>query len=426
MGDPATDVVVVGAGISGLSTACELARRGLHVTVLEKDDVGYEASGRNMGAIGLLGKHAADIAAASVSAWESLTNGRPGDFGLQNTGRLYLAHDLEDLRLIEGMTKHAAEHGIEVCLLTPADVRARFPFIGIDTCGAAFSSVDAQVDPQKVMAVFKETALGLGVDVRVGSMARSIDVVAGKIRGVIADSARVEASAVLVAGGVWSYRLLHRIGVDLPYQLVELFHGFTEPQPRLFDFFLRGPKYGARQLEDGAIRFTGGYRSPGVWHGLSLHDLRDMRLWMPQLWRNRSQVHMRFEPALTLFEIRSGLGLAPVAPTQFDPHVPMRGLLQEFRGLQDVIPALRAATVVNAFGGVVDLTPDALPILGPIERIPGLHVALGFNGQGFGLGPVVGRMLADSILGRTSPVPLYPYRWSRFAEGPVATPDHLI
>jgi len=420
------DVIVVGAGISGLATACELARRGAAVTVFEKDSVGFEASGRNMGAIGLLGKHAADIASASVPIWQRLVADRPQDFGYSNAGRLYVAHDHEDVRLIEEMAKRAADQDIYVELLSSKELAPRVPYIAKPMLGGAFSRVDALVEPRKVMARFEEMALSLGVQIRTATTVDGIDLVSGRARGVICGQEHFPGDAVVITGGVWSYALLRRVGIHIPYQIVELIHGFTEPRPRLLEMFLRGPDYGLRQLQSGSIRFTGGYRDPGVDHKLGIHDFRDLRAWAPRLWRHRAKVRLRVDPKMLARELRSAFGLASTAPSGFYPQVSMQSVKRRLKRIQDVIPSLVDTHVVEASGGLVDMTLDGLPVLGPVDRIPDLYLAVGFNGQGFGLGPAVGRLLSDLILGRSASILLERYRWSRFSEGSVPIPNHLI
>lgn len=417
------DVVVVGAGIMGLVTATELARSGASVAVFEKDEPGFEASGRNMGAIGVLGKHAADLAAASVALWQELVEGRPEAYGYHAGGRLYLAESPADLELLRGMVRQAADHGVAVDLLSERDVRSSFPFVAGSVRGAAYSASDALVEPKRVMATLQQAAVERGVQIFAPQLVAAITTRSGRAAGVVLRSGRhVEADAVVVAAGVWSYRLLRAVGVRIPYQLVELFHGVTDPQPPLPKLFVRGPRFGMRQLDSGAVRFTGGYRNPGVRHSLALHDLRDLRVWSRRLWKQRRNVRMRVDWR----QLRHELSRAP-APVGFNPRVPQRYIRNVLRHVQETVPALKPATLAHSYGGVVDLTPDSLPVLGRArDDLPGLYVAVGFNGQGFGLGPVVGRLLAGAVCGRDGAPDLKTYRASRFAEGPVPMSEHLI
>ena len=90
---------------------------------------------------------------------------------------------------------------------------------------------------------------------------------------------------------------------------------------------------------------------------------------------------------------------------------------QPIRGAAIRLPAFAEGRLVRSWSGLYDTTPDWNPVLGPVPGIAGLQVAFGFSGHGFKLAPMVGRMLAQSMLGQKPDLPLHPYRFSRFAEG---------
>jgi glycine/D-amino acid oxidase-like deaminating enzyme len=97
---------------------------------------------------------------------------------------------------------------------------------------------------------------------------------------------------------------------------------------------------------------------------------------------------------------------------------PYHGILNEaLAGLQRDFPAFQGIEIVERWAGMIDATPDAVPVIDRIEKIPGLFVASGFSGHGFKLSPVVGRLLAQSALGLPTDVPLAPYALDRFASG---------
>ena len=85
------------------------------------------------------------------------------------------------------------------------------------------------------------------------------------------------------------------------------------------------------------------------------------------------------------------------------------------------LPAFAEGRLVRSWSGLYDTTPDWNPVLGPVPGVPGLQLAFGFSGHGFKLSPMVGKMLAQSMLGETPDLPLHPYRLSRFAEGDLLT-----
>jgi glycine/D-amino acid oxidase-like deaminating enzyme len=423
--ETATEVVIVGAGISGCATAYELASRGVRVSILEKDEVAYEASGRNFGATGVLGKHAVDLASASVNRWDELATELPYDFQYTKVGRLYPAHSRDDLPALEDVEATAAKQNVPIEMLSGAEVKRRFPVIGAEVIAAAFSPQDATVDPAAATRGFAQLAKDRGVTIRCNCAVKTLDVEAGRIRGVVTEHGYVRADAVLVAAGVWSARLLDRVGVHIPMQYVALCNALTEPRPPVLPCFIRGPDYGALQMKNGAIRIGGGYRRSGARHYVTPQDFRDVRLWLPRFVDKRKEIEMRLDWRLVSFQIKSALGGTAVLK-KYTPPIPEHFLRRKFEIVKGIVPAIKDARLVSFRAGLIDLTLDALPVLGRIDTVDGLYVAMGFNGQGFSLGPVVGRLIAEHMtVGRTS-ISLTPYRWSRFSGPGLRVPRRIV
>ena len=104
-------------------------------------------------------------------------------------------------------------------------------------------------------------------------------------------------------------------------------------------------------------------------------------------------------------------------PDASEVEADMEALVGEVAQIADRMPAFAEGRLVRSWSGLYDTTPDWNPVLGPVPGIPGLQVAFGFSGHGFKLAPMVGRMLAQSMLGQKPDLPLHPYRFTRFAEG---------
>lgn len=410
------DVIVVGAGITGCVTAAELQARGARVLVVDKDDVAFEASGRNMGAVGILGKHASDLAAASIPKWDQAQSLLPLPFEYQKMGRLCPAHTAADQLVLEEMRSTAREHGAAIEILSGAQVRERFPELTPGVLEAAYSAEDALVEPISATRAYAALATDRGATFRMGVRVEEVVVEQGRVSGVACDDGQTyRAPAVLVASGIWTTRLLDRLGIRIPMQFASIYHGETQPLPRAFDYFIRGPQYGARQLSDGVVRVTGGYTELGAGHYLGLHDFKDLPIWLPRLLERRKEIQFRFDPRVIRHEIAAAMGRAP-APRRFEPRIPKNFPESRLRALQAVMPALADARIVRTVAGFVDMTADALPVLDEVEEVPGLFVAAGFNGQGFGLGPVVGEVMAQSIVGEEPSQSLHAYRWDRFKD----------
>ncbi len=85
--------------------------------------------------------------------------------------------------------------------------------------------------------------------------------------------------------------------------------------------------------------------------------------------------------------------------------------------LSVAFPVFKKAEIAQRWGGMIDVTPDAVPVIDAIDAIPGFHVATGFSGHGFGIGPAAGRLMADIVTGRAPIVERRDFRFSRFTDG---------
>jgi glycine/D-amino acid oxidase-like deaminating enzyme len=105
-----------------------------------------------------------------------------------------------------------------------------------------------------------------------------------------------------------------------------------------------------------------------------------------------------------------------------DPE-PVAAILDEaLDSLRRIYPAFAAARVAERWAGCIDATPDAVPVMSGVDSLPGLTLATGFSGHGFGIGPGAGRLVADLVTGRTPVVDPSPFRYSRFIDGSKLVP----
>ncbi len=429
------DAVVIGAGITGCSTAYRLSQRGWNVVVLEKDDIAHEASGRTMAAVGLVGKHHPDefaLAKASMEIWASLNDELNTDIEYINGGRLVVANAEEDLPLFDEMIRGAEESGVEIQWYDAPQARARWPFLRGPFLKAAHSPYEGHVNPIKVVHGFARAAQENGAQIYTGCVASEIVTRTGEISSVVTNRGEISTPVVLDAAGVWGYRLTDRLGVKLPIQLIKVVQGETEPAPRLFDCFLRGPTYGSRQTASGAFRITGGYRLMDVYHNLSLHDLRDLAIWIPRMLRYRKDVTMKLDPNIlkldwsSLWGKTTGNGNGTPAPVGTEPRPQPENVARKLKRVSALVPEMQGLRLTKTWGGYVDMTPDFLPILGAVESIKGFYVATGFSGHGFAVGPIVGKLMAELIIDGSTSVDITSFRPSRFAEGKTPVPPRLM
>jgi glycine/D-amino acid oxidase-like deaminating enzyme len=421
------DVVVIGGGLIGLLTAAELSERGARVTVLEKDDLGFEQSGRSVAAINLPGGEPNPESAllrASAEEWSAFEDrwGHPIDLNAEGWF-IVIADDRDREWLeVERSTWQATAGFPESSLLDATAARERLPQLQ-----GAFTAVDARhgghVDALMVMKALRQVAAQRGIEVRCGELVGGFEVERERITGVKTSSGRVRAGAVVVAAGLWSPELCAQLGFHIPMQRVRAPAVETGPMlPGTIPGFVRGSTFGAKQNRNGTVRITGGYRFSAMLHDLSLRDFRDLRIWAPALWQNRKDVSFRLDPAGLRAELAAKLatkrahGWEIVVPQGYEPPSRPSDRFRQLADLARLVPALETARIHRSFSGVMDLLPDLQPVLGPIPNTENAFIAGGFSGHGFMYGPGACRAVAELIATGRSEIDLADYRPERLNE----------
>ncbi len=379
MGTRTTEVVVIGGGISGTAAAYELARAGAKVTLLEQGTLASMASGWTLAGVRQSGRHPAELplATAAVARWEQLGEELGADVEYRQEGNLRLARSPEEVAVIEQIVAEQHDLGLDLTYLPEnAAVREIAPAIAESVLSASYCPTDGHANPIATVQAFANAAARHGATLRTESAVTAIDASGGRVLGVRSRSGDITADVVVVAAGVDTARLCAPLGLDLPIQVARVAVVQTVPLPPLIQQVLgtAGADFAGRHEVGGRVRLTGGGRP----------------------WPHR------------LDELAHGAD--PVPPPAADVIAALT------RGIE-VLPALADAGVARVWGGLLDMTPDALPI---IERTPGLDgfvIAGGFSGHGFCLGPVTGRIVRDLVLEGRTTLPVQPFRGDRFDAG---------
>jgi glycine/D-amino acid oxidase-like deaminating enzyme len=425
----APDVVIVGGGLIGLLTGAELAERGARVTVLEKDDVGFEQSARSVAAVNLPGGSAGGTARSmlrvSADEWSTFDERWSCDIHVNAEGWLIVIADDEDAEWlsVDRATWQETAGYPDSESLDATTARERFPQLQ-----GPFRSLDVRhgghLDAVRVMSGLRAVASRLGVDVRCGTLATGFETAGERINAVHTHQGTIPCEIVIVAAGMWSPDLCDLLGFHIPMQRVRAPAAETGPfPPGTIPGLLRGSTFGARQSTNGVIRLTGGYRYSAMLHDLSFRDLRDLRVWAPALWKNRKDVSFRVSPRLLSDEVgtawkrsRSGRDGTTVVPTGYNPSSRRRDRQKQLHDLGRIVPAVRNARIQQTFAGVMDLLPDLQPVIGVIPGWENAYVSSGFSGHGYMYGPGACRAMAGLIMDGDAGIDITPYRPERLAE----------
>jgi glycine/D-amino acid oxidase-like deaminating enzyme len=428
------DVLMIGGGLIGMLTAAELSERGVRVTVLEKDDVGFEQSGRSVAGINLPGgkpNPAAPLLRASADHWAAFEERWGHGIDLNGEGWFIVIADDRDREWleIERATWEATAGYPEATLLDAAAVRERFPQME-----GEFVAVDVRhgghVDALMVMKALRQVAEERGIDVRCGEMVTGFELDGGRIAAVRTTRGRLSAETVIVAAGLWSPDLSWQLGFRIPMQRVRAPAVEIGPMPPgTVPGFVRGSEFGAKQNRNGTIRITGGYRYSAMLHDLSLRDFRDFKIWAPAFWQNRKDVAFRLDPEVLKFDVVSAVRARRaqdlVFPQRYEPRSKPRDRFHQLGELARLIPSLRTARVHRSFSGVMDLLPDLQPVLGRIPTTENAYIAGGFSGHGYMNGPGACQAIAELVTTGSSSIDLEPYSPQRL-EGPLKMREQIF
>jgi glycine/D-amino acid oxidase-like deaminating enzyme len=376
-----SDVIVIGGGIMGTATTYHLARRGVQVTLLEKNHLGAGSTGLTGG---IIRQHysietTARMAYRALQIWENFDEVVGGDAGFVKTGVVFLAGPDGAESMAVNITMQQAI-GIKTSLLDGAALHEIAPYLKTsDISAAAYEPDGGYADGNLACLAFAARARDLGAIVRQGTPVTGIRVQSGQVTGVETPAGQVDAPVVVNTAGPWGPKLAHTAGVEIP----------AEPSRHQIAAFRLPADFGRPSHMVVGDFINGHYMRPET-GGLTLAgSLED---------DTSDQVH--------------------------DPDVFNQGVDRAFVETMVArsarrMPALERGAVQGGWAGLYTVTPDWNPIIAQAEALPGLVIGLGFSGSGFKLGPVVGEMLADLATGeRKCPIDPTIFRLSRFTDGP--------
>lgn len=416
------DVVVIGGGIVGVSAAYALARKGHSVVLLEKGRIAAEQSGRNWGWCRKQNRDERELPLVKhgMELWDSLPGEIGADLGFRRTGLIYVTKDPAELATWEAWTRMARDYQVHSRILGPEEAKALTPGNEQDWIGGVHSPTDGRAEPSMAAPALAEAARKLGVSLHQDCAVRGLDVSGGRVAGVVTERGRIAANAVLCAAGAWSSMLCRRHGISLPQAGVRSTIFCTTAAPEVTPGGLVTPDFTISR------RLDGGYIVAAQNRGqleVTPQGLRYAREFWPMFKARRKSLRMRVGRSFLDGPEALVGNFAFDRPSPFERHrifAPPPDLSIVEPALKRVIgayPALSGMRMARAWGGWIDSSPDGVPVISAVDRLPGFFLATGFSGHGFGIGPGAGRLAADLVAGDTPVVDPTPFRFARYADG---------
>lgn len=417
------DAVIIGAGIQGCAAAYYLAKRGAKVVVLEKARIAGQQSSRAWGFVRAMDRDPAEtpLMLACLKLWQGLEVELGADLEWRQDGNLFLAANEAELARFEVGAAHDRVFGVDTKVITPKEVSALIPGLVDPGLGGLWGPKEGQAEPRKVSPAFARKATEFGALVFEGCGAIGIDRQAGAVTAVVSEAGTIRSKVVILAAGASSFRVMQGLGLFLPQQLARFTCSRTNALPPLSRIAFYGHHIGFRQRPDGSLNLAEELK---VDVDLTLDRLRALKLFLPSLWENRHATSLRVNE-VTARDLLHRLPWRPETQQPWihdrDPLVPanMRRVRHAVAQLGKLFPTAVGAQAVESWAGNVDLMPDGIPVLGPVTEIPGLILATGMTGHGFGMGPIVGRLMSEIALDGKPSLDLHAFRFSRYAEGKV-------
>ncbi len=379
------DAVVIGGGVVGTSTAYHLARLGAgRVLLLER---GQLCAGGTAKSCAIVRTHYSiptntELAVKSLAIFRDFAaylGEAEAESGFVPARYLILAGEGETAETLRHNLRMQAKHGAETMEISREEARELHPRLNLDDIAVVgYEPQSGYADPYLTTMGFAKAARRLGVQLRTRCPVTGLVERAGRIAGAVTAEGEIATGAVIAAIGPWTAPVARWAGVELPLAIsrhIVLTFRSGEPYARdlpIVKDMTTGNKMYFRPATGGVVLVGTGD------HGDPLED-----------------------------------------PDAIDENVDDDFILLQGRQIAHRMPDFETAELVDSWVGPYDIPPDWNPVLDEVRE--GLFVAYGFSGHGFKLAPMVGKCMAQRVLGATPEVDLRPYRLTRFVEGDLLT-----
>ncbi|MDF2873962.1 MAG: soxB 1 [Sporomusa sp.] len=368
------DVVVIGGGVVGCSIAYNLAKAGAgQVAVIERSYLASGATGRCGAGVRMQWGTETNclLSRESVKMLENLPEllAVDGDIEFKQGGYLLLAYTEKMVEQFKKNLKLQNSLDIPARWTTPAEAKEIVPHLNTEALlGATFCPKDGHANPFKVTSLYAKAAARLGVKFYTYSEVTGLTVEAGKVTTVHTDKGNIATNTVINAAGGYAKMVGRMAGIELPIFPERHEILVTEPvepmqTPMVMCFY---HNLYCQQTPHGSFIM-------GIGH--------------------------------------------PDEPETFNTTSSWQFLTEMAKRITKVLPPLAQLNVIRQWAGLYDMCPDRTPILGQDAHIQGLYTAAGFSGHGFMIAPMVGKLMAQTVLGLSTDIPIGMFSAERFARG---------
>jgi glycine/D-amino acid oxidase-like deaminating enzyme len=416
------DVVIIGGGIVGVCTAWFLARQGVNVALCEKGHIAGEQSGRNWGWVRqqLRDSREMPMIVESLRIWRGLSEEIGDDVGYHEEGIMIAAHSDKEAERFAEWIRTSDEYGVETRLLDGDKTGDLIRGAAVRWKGVLYTPSDGRAEPHKAGPAIARAAERKGAAILTGCAVRGVETEGGRVSAVVTEHGTIKTSIVCCAAGAWTSMFCRSLGITVPQLKVRGTVARTVPCENVLDGNLYNRHIALRRREDGGYTVAHGTILD---HPITPSTFRfGFRYYIPALLMELSNLHLSIgRDFVEEWNTPKQWALDAESPFEktrvLNPKPNERALKGIRRNLGEVFPQLAGTELAEAWAGMIETTPDVIPVIDQAESLPGFYVATGFSGHGFGIGPGAGKAIAGMLTNTDSGIPLNEFRLSRFFDG---------
>lgn len=423
------DVVIIGGGVIGICTALNLVKRGHSVVVCEKGRVAGEQSSRNWGWVRSTGRDADEVPIAmdATNIWEQFGSQLGEGIGFKRAGVSAFAKSEKEIAEFEWWIENVAKkYNLDTRLLSRREANDMAGTPSGNWLGGMYTASDGRAEPFTAVPTIAKALQSTGGVIRESCAVRIIETKAGKVSSVVTEHGEIKTSRVLCSAGAWCTLFLSNLGIDLPQLAVKGTVARTAPVDNFFEGAGVFDDICIRRRQDGGYTIATGFCQ----HYIGANSFRYLFKFVPSMGSASELIPLPGRDPTQQAFFRRHWGADDVSP--FEElrvnNPPSSGLaLNGFRRrLAKKVPQLADVELTETWAGAIDATPDVVPVMDSVDSCPGLFLATGFSGHGFGIGPGAGKVMADLIDGQDSGYDLSRFRFARFSDGSKMRPGPAI